>query len=76
MRHKMSKMKEMTNNFYVIGKKNNQTSVSGADQEIPTLGSTYNAEHEVSSFRHYPLTRGLGLLGLLWRPMFDYFSYI
>ena len=29
--------------FYVIGKKNNQTSVSDADREIPTLGSVDNA---------------------------------
>ena len=32
------------NNFTVIGKKNNQTSVSDTDREIPTLGSTDNAE--------------------------------
>ena len=31
------------NTFYVIGKKNNQTSVSNADREIPTLGSMVNA---------------------------------
>ena len=29
--------------FNVIGKKSNQTSVSGADREIQTLGSTENA---------------------------------
>ena len=28
------------------------------------------------TFRHYPLTRGLGFLSLRWRPMFDYFSYL
>ena len=33
--------------FYVIGKKNNQTSVSGADREIPTLGSVDNAANSV-----------------------------
>ena len=44
----------MTNDDYVIifipvvGKKNNQTSVSEADQEIPTLGSTDNAGHSVN----------------------------
>ena len=39
----------MINNiFNVIGKKNNQTSVSDADQEIPTLGSTDNAGNPVN----------------------------
>ena len=38
MRHDMSKMKELTDDFNVISRKNNQTSVSDADQEIPTLG--------------------------------------
>ena len=28
------------------------------------------------SFRHYPLTRGLGFLGLHRRPMHDHFSYL
>ena len=40
-------MKEMTNDklyyFNVIGVKKNQTSVSDADREIPTLGSTDDA---------------------------------
>ena len=36
------------NTFYVIGKKNNQTSVSNADREIPTLGSMDNAGNFVS----------------------------
>ena len=36
------------NNFYVIGKKNYQTSVSDADQEIPTLGSTNIAGNSVN----------------------------
>ena len=43
MRRKMSKIKEETNDkmiFNVLSKKNNQTSVSDADREIPTLGST------------------------------------
>ena len=44
MWRKMSKMKEMTynknyNNFNAIGKKNNGTSASDADREIPTLES-------------------------------------
>ena len=38
----------INNSFNVIGKKNNQTSVSDADQEIPTLGSTDNAENLVN----------------------------
>ena len=50
MRRKLSNMKEMTdnNNFNVIGKKNNQTSVSDADREIPALGSTDNAGNSVN----------------------------
>ena len=43
--------------FNVIGKKNNQTLVSNADQEIPTLGSTDNARdlvNLVSSTIRYP----------------------
>ena len=36
------------NSFYVIGKKNNQTSVSDADREIPNLGSTDNAGNSVN----------------------------
>ena len=35
------------NNFNVIGKENNQTSVYDADREIPTLGSTEYAENSV-----------------------------
>ena len=31
-----------------MGKKHNQTSVSGADQELPALGSTDNAGNEVN----------------------------
>ena len=34
--------------FSIIGKKINQSSVSDADQEIPTIGSTDNAENSVS----------------------------
>ena len=34
--------------FNVIGKKNNQTSVSDADREIPTLGLTNNAGNSVN----------------------------
>ena len=53
-------IKEMTF-FNVIGKKNNQTSISDADREIPTLGLKDNAGNEV---QHYPLTLGLGFLDL------------
>ena len=34
--------------FPIIGMKNNQSSVSDADQEIPTLGSTDNAGNPVN----------------------------
>ena len=40
-----------------MGKKNNQTSVSNADREIPTLGSMDNARNSVnliSSIIHLP----------------------
>ena len=48
-----------TSIFPVIGKKNNQSSVSDADREIPTLGSTDNAKNLVnlvSGFVHFPLS--------------------
>ena len=49
MRRKMSKIKEMlNNNLNVIGKKNNQTSDSDADREIPILGSTDKAGNSVN----------------------------
>ena len=35
--------------FQRIGKKNNQSSVTDADREIPTLGSTDNVGKEVKS---------------------------
>ena len=69
MRHNMSKIKGMiNNNFNVIGKKNNQTSVSDADRQIPTLGSTDNAGNSVSlvsGFWYYPFTFGLGVFGFI-----------
>ena len=34
--------------FPIIGKKNNQSSVSDADREIPTLGSTDNAGNSIN----------------------------
>ena len=60
MRHKMSYIKEMTmilNTFNLIGKKNNQISVSDADQEIPILVSMHNARKSVKlvfGFIRYP----------------------
>ena len=57
--------------FYsIIAKKNNQSSVSDADQEIPNLWSTDNARF-LPSFLHYQLTHGLGFLGLHRRLMID-----
>ena len=54
MRRKMSKIKELVNEFYicfffffffffVIGKENNKTLVSDADREISTIGSMKNS---------------------------------
>ena len=43
-----------TSTFQRIGKKNNQTSISDADRQIPTLGSTDNAGNEVNSFIRLP----------------------
>ena len=40
--------KTMFDPYNIIGKKNNQTSVSGADWEITTLGSTDNAGNSVN----------------------------
>ena len=47
--------------FNVKDKKNNQTSVSDTDREIPTLGKP--------CFRHYPCSLGLGFLGLHRGPI-------
>ena len=52
MRQKMSQIEETRSNkkkcFTAIGKKNNQTFVSDADREIPTLGSADNAGNSVN----------------------------
>ena len=49
--------------YNVIGKKNNQTLVSGADQEIPTLESTDNAGNSVNLvFSIIRLPSGLNFL--------------
>ena len=39
-------------------------------------GERIMSETKYPSFRHYPLTRGLGFLDLHRRPMIDYFSYL
>ena len=58
--------------FPIIGKKNNQSLVSDADREIPTLRSTDNAGNSVNlRLRHYPSTLGLEFLGLHRRPVTD-----
>ena len=36
-------------------------------------GERIMPETSLPSFRHYPLIRGLGFLGLHRRPMFDFF---
>ena len=48
--------------FIVIGKKNNKTSASDADREIPKLRSTDNAGDSVNLVSG--IIRGLGFLGL------------
>ena len=52
--------------FYsIVGKKNNQSSVSDADREIPTLESTDNVRNSVNlvfCIIHFPV--GLGFLCL------------
>ena len=68
-----------TSIFPIKGKKNNQSSVSDADQEIPSLGSMDNAGNSdnpiQSIFRprsqHFPFTLGMGFLGLHRRLMID-----
>ena len=62
----------INNNFNIIGEKNNQTSVSDADREIPTLGSTDNAGNSVN------LVSGIISLPSGWdrRPMLDCLNVI
>ena len=61
---------------YVIGKTNNQTSISDADRKIETLPSTHNDANSVDLIsRHYPFTLGLKFLGLHWRPMVHSFIH-
>ena len=48
-KEKRTRIRMINNNFNVIGKKNNQISVSGPEREIPTLGSTDNAGKSVNS---------------------------
>ena len=55
--------------------KQNQASVSDADREIHSLGSKDKAGNSVNNrvSGMIRLTRGLGFLGLHWRPMLNYF---
>ena len=60
----------INNNFNVIGKKNNQISVSNADREILTLGSTKNAGNSVNLVSGIiRLPSGLEFHALHRRPM-------
>ena len=54
--------------YPVIGEKNNQSSVSDADEKLQPSGET--------RFRQYLLTVGFGALGLHRRPMIDYIFII
>ena len=59
-----------TSIFQRVGKKNNQSSVSDADREIPTRGSTDNAGNSVNFVSGItPFTHGLGFLDLPRGPM-------
>ena len=58
--------------FDAIDKNKNQSSVSNADQEIPTLGSTDNIGNSVNLVSDIMFTLGLGFLGLHRRPMIDF----
>ena len=62
----------ISSNFYVIGKKNYQTSVSDTDREIPTIGSTDNAGNSANLVsRIIRLLSDLGLFCLHQRPKID-----
>ena len=58
----------------VIGKKNNQTSVSNADREIPTLGATANAGNSVHLVPGIIRLPSGWVLCLHQRPMIDSLS--
>ena len=61
-----------TSIFERIGKKNNQSSFSDADREIPTLWSTDSTGNSViPRFWHHPFIFGLGFLCQHGRPMID-----
>ena len=57
--------------FPKIGKKNDQTTVSDADRDITSLGSSENVGK--TCFREYPFTLGFGFLSQHWKPMTDLF---
>ena len=54
-----------------MGKKNNQTSVSNADRDIPTEDKRIMPETRLRVFGFIRLPLGLGVLGLHRRPMID-----
>ena len=63
--------------FNIIGKKNNQTLVSDADREIPTLGSTDNAGNLVNLVSCIiRLISGLIFFCLHQRPILDSICHI
>ena len=65
------------NNFNVVGKKNNQTSISDVDREISTLGSTDNAGNSVNLISGIiRLHIGSGFLYLHQRAMIDSIYHI
>ena len=69
---KCKKIRIINKKFNVIGKKNNQTSVSDAVREIPTLRATHNAGNSVnlvSSILRLPSGLGLGFFCLHQKPM-------
>ena len=55
-----------TSIFQRICKKNNQSSVSDVNREIPETPRDGKPR-----FRYHPFTLGLGFLCLHWRPMID-----
>ena len=48
IQRKLQKFQRNNTIYSLIGKKNNQSSISDADQEVPALGSTDNAGNEVN----------------------------
>ena len=64
------KFKEIIRFYSIIGKKNNQPLVSGADRvQSQHLVQRLCRKRGKHRFRHYPFTLGLGFLCLHQRPM-------